>query len=79
MSFCRIDIQIDWLDFTLSHYDLSTHKKTVLKNERHQAARKSDEVLLLGGGFSYDSLEKMFFQSKPDLLLHKPTKKVNIF
>ena len=76
LSFCRIDIQIDWLDFALTSYELSTHEKTLLKNERQQAARKSDEVLLLGGGFSYDSFEKKFFQSKPNLLLHKPTKKV---
>ena len=72
-------MQIDWLDFALTTFEMGDQEKTIFKKERAQAARKSDEVLLSGGGFSYDSFDKKFLQSKPDLLLHNPTKKVCYF
>ena len=72
-------MQIDWLDFALTTFEMSEHEKTIFQKERAQAAKKSDEVLLSGGGFSYDSFDKKFFQSKPELQLHNPTKKVCFF
>ena len=37
---------------------------------------KNDEVLLFGGGFSYDTKDKKFLTSKPHLLLYNATSKV---
>ena len=70
----RIDIQIDWLDFALNDTNLSEPDMMEFTRKRELTAKNSDEVLLSGGGFTYDSSEGKFLTSKPHLLLHKTTK-----
>ena len=75
---CRIDMQIDWLDFALNNTNLSEPHMMEFTRKRELAVKNSDEVLLSGGGFTYDSSESVFLTSKAHLLLHKATKKVCI-
>jgi hypothetical protein len=71
-------MQIDWLDFALNITKLSEPEMMEFRRKRELAAKKSDKVLLSGGGFTYDSSEGKFLSSKPHLLLHKPSQKVGI-
>ena len=71
-------MQIDWLDFALNNTNLSEPEIMEFRKKRELAAKNSDEVLLSGGGFTYDSSERKFLTSKPHLLLHKSSKKVGI-
>ena len=72
-----MDIQIDWLDFALQNFNLGEQDRKRFRREKKHAVLKSDEILLSGGGFTYDSSEKKFMNSKSELIYHNPTKKVN--
>jgi len=71
----RIDMEIDWLDFALQNSTLKDEIREVLRNNVNAANMKNDEVLLFGGGFSYDTKDKKFLTSKPHLLLYNATSK----
>jgi len=71
----RMDIQIDWLDFALQNFNLGEQDRKRFRKERKHAILESDEILISGGGFTYDSSEKKFMNSKSELIYHNPTKK----
>ena len=76
MEICRLDLQIDWLEFNLLKRNLSRTEQERTLNEWSVASEKSDQILISGGGFAYDYKDKKFMQAKPYLMKENHSRQV---
>jgi len=63
----RIDLQIDWLEFTINNFDINENELCKYKNLLQHLKHLNDEILLKGGGFLFDKNENIFLVSQKKL------------
>jgi len=66
-SIGRIDLQLDWLEWAVSHVSHQADWEEIAREELYLAKERSDQVLLSSGGVSYDGSTNSFLVARKHL------------